>query len=158
MKQETITIDDIIKQLKLFSEEMIDWFPPAEPDKIAAFEEKIKAKLPQDFIDFLMISNGLSLGELVIIGHANQKLSYGLERIYHFEHKMVDEIMPSALVPFQPDGEGNHYCINTKDNTVVFWDYANETYHIVNNSFTEYMQYGFIDKVLEKYDHQGNEK
>jgi len=70
------------------------------------------------------------------------------------------------LVPFSPDGGGNHYCFDTRtinENScnVVFWqhDYPyseDDPPEVTNTSFTEWMKEVVIDWTLEDYDYDGN--
>lgn len=162
MNTKIISINDVLSQLRLFSKDVIEWFPPVELSQVIRFEEKLKTKLPQDFVDFLKVSNGLSLLGFEIIGFSNNKIRYGLEEVYTFEHSEVDSFMPSSFIPFSPDGFGNHYCIDIKKNVIVFWehdcDYSDTTPQLISNSFSEFMQNKVINEILKDYDYLGNEK
>ena len=50
-----------------------------------------------------------------------------IHHVYHFEHFIADNPMPSYLVPFCPDGFGNHYCFDLhRSGHVVFWQHDYE--------------------------------
>jgi cell wall assembly regulator SMI1 len=94
--------------------------------------------------------------------------NFDLEKCYLIEHDEVDNPMPKHLVPFSPDGTGNHYCFDLRTSTiesckVVFWQhdfiYDNETEpEVVNSSFSDWVQEVVIDWTLEEYDYNGNKR
>jgi len=66
------------------------------------------------------------------------------------------------LIPFSPDGGGNHYCFDStrcdgESCKVVFGSIichtARRTSETVNNSFTEWAKEVLVDWTLEDYDH-----
>lgn len=162
MNTKTISIDEVIKHLKKFGEDAIEWFPPIEEQRFICFEKKYHLDLPLDYKNFLLYSNGLSLLGDEIIGFSIESKRDGLEEIYQFEHFDVDNGMPKKLIPFSPDGFGNHYCFDTQNGNIVFWehdcDYTNNNPQIICNTFVEFLDKEVINKSLEYYDYEGNIK
>src|SRR5687767_4094816 len=153
------TIEELIQQLELFSPGLIDLQPPTDEASILKFEKKLGFQLPKDYKTFLKVHNGLSLMGITIYGIDNGSLSFSLEKCYVFEHDEVDNPMPQYIVPFSPDGGGNHYCFdlrtcNLESREIVFWQhdfiYNDElTPDVVNSSFADWVEEVVIDWTLE---------
>jgi cell wall assembly regulator SMI1 len=161
-------IKELITQLKLFSPEIIELNNPVSNEQIFEAEQKLGISLPEDYKTFIKHHNGLSLMGSVIYGISYGSGIYDLEKCYNFEHFEVDNPMPVFLVPFSPDGFGNHYCFDTKHFSkdscnIVFWqhdleyDDENEP-EIVNLSFSEWVKEVIIDWTLRDYDYEGNSR
>src|SRR5215211_7679514 len=121
-------IQELIEQLELFSSELIDLKEPIDQEKILEFEKKLNFNLPNDYKTFLKKHNGLTLIGLTIYGIDNSMGANSLEKSYLFEHFEVDNPMPEYLVPFSPDGAGNHYCFdlracNNESCKIIFWQH-----------------------------------
>lgn len=162
------TIEALIKQLEFFSAELIDLRQPISEEKILEFERKFNFQLPKDYKTFLMAHNGLSLMGITIYGIDNGSEAFSLEKSYLFEHYEVDHPMPEYLVPFSPDGAGNHYCFDLRTCSVelceiVFWQHDliyddDNCPEVVNESFTSWVKEVVIDWTLEDYDYSGKKK
>ncbi|MBO5747760.1 MAG: SMI1/KNR4 family protein [Muribaculaceae bacterium] len=162
-------INKIIAELRKFSNNMIAWEAPVSLIAVEAFENEIGFSLPSDYIDFLSISNGLTMST-DIVGIFNDAEHYDLIKMYEFEHKDVYNPMPSYLVPFSPDGFGNHYCFDTSRPTcngksceIVFWQHDLEydekhVPEITHICFLDFIQEIMINDTLKYYDYDGNEK
>ena len=82
-----------------------------------------------------------------------------LGRAFNIEHYEVENAMPTYLIPFSPDGGGNHYCFDStrcleESCKIVFWQhnlpYSKENLpETVNNSFTEWAKEVLVDWTLE---------
>lgn len=160
MNTKIISIADVIEHLKFFSEDVVEYFPPIDKQHIVLLEDELSIKLPQDYIDFLLVSNGMSLMGNEILGISVSNGNYGLMEVYKFEHFDVGNPMPKKLVPFMPDGFGNHYCFDTINGNVVFWEHdcCYDTYlpSIICKSFSQFVQCELIDNILKDYDYEGN--
>lgn len=158
-------IEELVQQLELFSTELIELRQPISEEEIAKFEDKFDLKLPIDYKTFLKLHNGLSLVGLVIYGIDSKSVQFSLESSYVFEHYEVDNPMPEYLVPFSPDGAGNHYCFDLRackfgSSEILFWQhdliYDNDNKpELVNKSFADWMKEVVIDWTLEDYDYSG---
>lgn len=159
------TIEELLQQLELFSSKLIELRPPVSEKNIVEFEEKFALKLPVDYKTFLKLHNGLSLVGLIIFGIDSELVEFSLEEAYNFEHYEVGNPMPEYLVPFSPDGGGNHYCFDLRtDNPesceVIFWQHDliysdDDKPEIVNASFADWIKEVVIDWTLEDYDYSG---
>lgn len=161
MNTRNILIDDVIKQLKKFSVDILDWKMPVDEQKVFSFEHEINNKLPDEFVFLLKETNGFSLMGVEIIGFSTLKNEYGLEETYRFEHFDVENLMPSYLVPFSPDGYGNYYCFDVKNHNIVFWehdsDYKQDKPIVVCKSLAIFIQEIIIDEILKDYDYEGHD-
>jgi cell wall assembly regulator SMI1 len=162
-----VNINEVVKQLELFSEDIIEFNKEATEADLLAFENKMKVSLPNDYRTFLQIYNGLSLMGVIIYGVGDSK-PLSLEKVFDIEHSEVGNPMPSYLIPFSPDGMGNHYCFNMQSCSaescqVLFWqhDYGyseTDLPEVTNNSFADWVQEVVIDWTLKDYDYNGNKK
>ena len=60
--------------------------------------------------------------------------------------------MPAHLVPFSPDGFGNHYCFDVKSHHIVFWehdvDYTQHHPIVICKSLAEFIQNEMIEEIF----------
>ncbi len=158
-------IDNVISHLRLFSDELIEFREPAAIEEINSFETKYGVHLPDEYKYLLSKTNGLSLMADMIFGifdeHQRQR-NYDLNRAYEFEHFECCNPMPLHLVPFCPDGFGNHYCFDTIAGNVVFWqwdyDYTDANPEVVYSSLSDLIQEIFIDWTLKDTNYDGSDK
>ena len=157
---------DIINELLKFSEDLLTLNSPVEPKKIQEFEKKVGLRLPNDYKEFIQNYDGVDLAGTAVYGISTS--SQSLEDMYLFEHNEVGNPMPHYLIPFSPDGGGNHYCFDTRfcnelSCNIVFWqhDYKYDELdpsEIVNHSFTDWVKDVLIGWTLEEYNYDGTEK
>ncbi len=91
-----------------------------------------------------------------------------LESIFTIEHNEVRNKMPEYLIPFSPDGLGNHYCFDMRSRdaescSIIFWQHDlaytdDESPEVVNASFADWVQEVVIDWTLEDFDYNGDKK
>ena len=103
----------------------------------------------------------------VVYGIDDGSGRYSLEDCYQFEHFEVGNPMPDFLIPFSPDGAGNHYCFdsrqcNEESCNIIFWQHdleleINEV-EVVNSSFAHWVKEVVIEWTLEDFDYSGNPK
>lgn len=155
-------INKVLEQLHLFSEEVVEFKPPVVPEEVSAFEEKHGIVLPEDYKYLLSVTNGLSLMGDCILGIGNPTRSEDLESVCHIEHFECGNPMPLHLIPFLPDGFGNHYCFDVHHGNIVFWqhdvDYTKSSPDVVYSELSELLQEIFIDWTLESFNYDGSEK
>ena len=146
-------INKVLEQLHQFSEDEIEFRPPVIPEKVSAFEAKHGIVLPEDYKYLLSITNGLSLMGDYILGIGNPTTAEDLESVFHFEHFECGNPMPLHLIPFCPDGFGNHYCFDAHHGNIVFWqhdvDYTKSSPDVVYSDLSALLQEIFIDWNLE---------
>lgn len=158
------SMNDLYGKLLLFDSNLIELFTLARSNIVHEFETFTKLDLPQDYIDFLHFTNGMSLMGDIIYGiyPEDTKVPFNLMVHYHIEHTEVDNVMYPNLIPFSPDGFGNHYCFDTIANNIVFWqhdyNYFDDKPDFVCDSFTDFLRDIIIGWTLEEYDYHGNPK
>jgi cell wall assembly regulator SMI1 len=163
-----MTIPEIVKEISRFSPDVLEVKPAVDPKKIEAFELNFGVLLPLDFKSFLGVFNGLKLFGSTILGIENDALEYGLWRCTEFEQNVDENPIPNYLIPFAPDGGGNHYCFDTRFNDdiscpIIFWQYDynysdEDPPEVVNESFAFWVQDVILDWNLEDYNYDGSEK
>ena len=163
-----MTIETVIHELELFSTNIISLYPPMIAGKSKEFEEKYKLSLPEDYKYFIRKYNGLELMGTKVYGIYTENTSNSLEESYIFEHWKAGNPMPLYLIPFSPDGRGNHYCFDSRYHhknscRIVFWqhDYfytEDDVPDIDSISFTHWIKQEVIDLTLEDYNYDGTKK
>lgn len=163
-----MNIKEVIKELSFFSDEIIEFNGPADSESVADFMQKFNVHLPQDYLEMLKIFNGLSLMGSYFLGIYPEDGKFDLIKCYNIEHFEVANPMPLYLVPFSPDGRGNHYCFDTRycnyiSCPIVFWQYdyiyaGDDQPEVANSSFAEWVKEVIIDWTLEDYDYTGSER
>jgi len=161
-------IQEVINEILKFSPRVLGLYEGAGEDKINEFEKQHNLALPNDYKVFLRKTNGLCLMGTLVYGIIDPSIAPSLGESYKFEHYEVENEMPMHLVPFSPDGGGNHYCFDAKrcneqSCEVVFWqhDFAyseEDTPEVVNPSFAEWAQEVLIDWTLKDCDYDGNDR
>jgi len=161
-------IQEVINEILKFSPNVLGLSEGVAEDKINAFEKQHNLVLPDDYKILLRRTNGLSLVGTVVFGIYDDAVSSSLGGSYNIEHYEVGNEMPMHLVPFSPDGAGNHYCFDTnkfnrQSCEIVFWQHdfyydEGDLPEVVNNSFAEWAQEVLIDWTLEDHDYEGNER
>ena len=161
-------MDKLIKELRKFSQEILDLGNSIPDNRIEVFEKKNQLNLPSDFKYLISQYNGINLMGSKVYGFDLDNVN-SIENVYYFEHFEVVEPQWKHLVPFSPDGGGNFYCHDTsrisKKGTcpIIFW-VSNYVYssidhpETVNTSFTQWFKQVMIDWTLEDYNYDGSEK
>ena len=91
---------------------------------VTTIEKKLFYVLPKDFKFFLLNYNWIIIPWDYIYCI---KIRDG-EFIFDLYKNSIDEYnslnpMPKYLVPFSPNGRGDHYCFNKKDDKIYFWQH-----------------------------------
>lgn len=162
------TINNLFSELNKFSSEILALGEPLADIKVIENFEKIhNLKLPCDYKYFLSKHDGASLMGISIYGFTGIE---NLASVYEFEHNEIIYPQYHFLVPFSPDGGGNFYCFDTRNQSnsnescpVVFWT-SNFEYNpdnqpeLTNSSFSEWIAEVMIGWTLESYNYDGSEK
>ena len=166
----TQKLNNLMSELYKFDSSVLELNNPiASSQLIKEFENMFDVILPQEYKDLLSIHNGIFvMGDGILgIDLDNRRDLYNT---YYFEHFEVENSIPRYLIPFSPDGFGNHYCFDTRVQTndgysyqIVFWqhDYLynkGEDLEVTHESLTDFIREVMIDWILEDYDYNGNEK
>ena len=141
---------EIINILEKVPEKSIKFHPPATEKEIAEFEKKWKISLPSDYVELLLKYNGINLMGNILFGVPSINGDpENLDSCYQFEHYDCDNLMPLHLVPFCPDGFGNHYCFDILSEKIVFWqhdcNYSEGPPEVVYDTLATMMQEIFIE-------------
>lgn len=160
--------NQILDELYKFSSEILLLGEEILDTRVEDFEQKIGFKLPEDFKYILKKHNGITLAGTEIFGLSSKFKGNSLDEIYEFEHSEVENTMPNFFIPFSPDGQGNHYCLDLSKLIegicpIVFWqwdfDYENfEDVEVCNANFTEWIGEVMIEWTLQNYNFDGTEK
>lgn len=162
-----IKISDFFEEVQKFSAHMYQFYEAVEESKITAFEQQHNLVLPADYKLFLSKTNGIDFMGVVVYGIYDDTTFKSLGGSYAFEHYEAGNPMPLNLVPFSPDGAGNHYCFDADNTTesgkIIFWQHdlsynSDNPPEIVNESFAEWTKEVLIEWTLEDYDHSGNKR
>ena len=158
----------VINELTRFSRDMISLGDSIKDDRIELFEKQIEFDLPLDFKYIINKFNGISLVGTKVLGLGDELKGTSLDKVYKFEHTEASNKMPNYLMPFSPDGRGNHYCLNLVKIRngicpIIFWqwDYnykQEEEPEECNNSFVDWISEVMIEWTLEEYNYDGTEK
>ena len=104
-------------------------------------EADLDIVFPEDYRWWLMNHNLSDTPEPVYGINAS---SDDILRHYKIEHFEVENSMPDFLVPFCPDGWGNHYCFHKSQPGVFFWqhdmDAGPRNPKKTNDSFTDWFK------------------
>ena len=156
----------IVEELNRFSPDVTIKGSAALDADIGSFEKTFGVALPYDYKSFIKVYNGFSLMGTAVYGIGNS--DHDLKANYLFEHHEVEHKMPGYLVPFSPDGYGNHYCfdirsINNESCSIVFWQHDYEysewdSPEVTNVSFIDWVKEVMIGWTLEDYNYDGTEK
>lgn len=146
----------------MFSDSIKDYTYPATVETIEIVEKKLLRSLPVEYKELLSFSNGISLMGDEIYGVGTLALGPSLETVYHFEHDEAENPMPESLIPFCPDGFGNHYCFDSINGGIVFWQHDMDYSHVkpekVYATLYDMMQEVLIDWTLRFWDYEGNRR
>ena len=157
-----MNLTQIIEEFNRFSDSIKASTNPASTSDIVYFEQHNSVLLPKEYKQLLSFSNGIMLMGDEIYGVGSSCLSQSLETTYQIEHYLVDNPMMEYLIPFSPDGFGNHYCFDSRDGTIVFWQHdlpacENVSKHVYANLF-EMIEEVLFQWTLELYDYSGNKR
>ncbi|MEO0685405.1 MAG: SMI1/KNR4 family protein [Cyanobacteria bacterium J06649_11] len=158
--------ENVIQELMRFSDEILFLGGKVNNEIFEEFDKEIGHPLPDDYKFFISRFNGFSLMGTEVYG-IRSKLD--IIKNYDIEHKKVVNPQFDYLVPFSPNGRGDHYCFDTRkiyENgtcPIVFWQWDYSFYHpndieITNNSFVDWVQEVMVEWTLEEYDYNGIEK
>ncbi|MDD2516360.1 MAG: SMI1/KNR4 family protein [Candidatus Gracilibacteria bacterium] len=134
-------IEQLIKYLNNFPSDLWNFNTciKINESKLKELEDFLKYTFPKDFKYFLLNYNGIQIPYEYIYGITGRKYDDLLENYLSEHDKKIANPMPDFLIPFCPNGMGDHYCFNKKDNKIYFWqhdcydlnwnpDFDNETF------------------------------
>ena len=162
-------LTEIISELKKYDKSVFVYHHGADELAIADLEKKLNYKLPIDFIEFLMFSNGALIDCQDLYGIKNGVPDEDLFDNYIFETKEAGNPMPAYYLPICPDGMGNHNCLDLKSLSpdsekcnVIFWQHDrsyldNEQPDIDADSFSQFLE-SLLKELSENYNYDGTEK
>lgn len=145
-------LSKLIAGLEGLDNPMVSLGDPASEREIKETEAHIGQYLPDEYKEFVRKHNGLDcLCEYILrVGNHIQPAAYSMNNIFDFEHFDVCNPMPHHIIPFSPDGYGNHYCFDMQNNgKIIFWqhdiDYSDRVPEVVYESMLEMIREVFID-------------
>lgn len=160
--------DKALKELYKFSTDVIFLGEPIDVDQLKKLEAQIGYTLPLDFSYILKKHNSISVLGTTVYGFHQSFGEASIDKIYHFKHEAVENPMFPELLPFSPDGGGNHYCFDLSNMQhglcpVVFWQHDfiykdKKEVEVCNANFADWVQEVMIDWVLEHTNYDGSPK
>lgn len=161
-------MNHLIDELKKFSPTILSLNDPVDINAVVKFEKHFEIKLPLDYKEFIQIHNGFTLCGTEVYGIFNSTEYSSIEGAYLYEHAHSLYPMPKYLMPFSPDGRGNHYCFDIRINDfnsspIIFWQsgykytYEDEP-EKTHDSFINFIEDVVIEWTLESYNYDGSEK
>lgn len=167
-KEEKIDMNLILEELKKFSEVILSLNNPVVEIDIVKFEQKYKLLLPLDYKEIIREHNGFSLLGNEVYGIFEDANFSSIEGAYNYEHTHSLYPMPQYLIPFSPDGAGNHYCFDGRENrgnssAIYFWQSGyqytpDDKPEKTHDSFSDFVQEVIINWTFEDYNYDGSEK
>ena len=151
--QDCPNIDSIIQRIQSFKDKYVECFAPISNNALLFAQENIPIQLPEDYISLLRFSNGISICGDEVLGIGNKP--FDIVKAYKTEHEATQVHMPSHIVPFAPDGRGNYYCFDTKQNNEIVFYTSNYNYsetdkpEVVNSDFCDWFNEVMIDWCIE---------
>lgn len=152
-KAATTDVFKLIMELREYDSSIVSFEDAASEQHITETENHIGRALPVEYKEFVRRHNGLDFtcDYILRVGNDVQPVAYSLNDVYDFEHCDAYNPMPPDLIPFAPDGYGNHYCFDMAQNgAVVFWQhdlqYRSDRHpEVVYKSMAEMIREVFID-------------
>lgn len=152
-------IATLITELEKYDKSIVSLWKGASEKEIEDSETHIGQELPKEYKEFVRISNGLEFtcDYILRVGNNVTPSAFSLNWVYDFEHFESNNPMPSHIIPFVPDGYGNHYCFDMKNNgVIIFWqhdiNYDEQKPEIVYKSMFDMINEVFIDWSEINYD------
>ena len=150
---------DLIKELEKFNKSIVSLWDGASEQEIVDTETHIGQVLPDEYKEFIRISNGLEFTSdyILRVGNSVRPSAFSMNEVYDFEHFESCNPMPSYIIPFAPDGYGNHYCFDMSNNgVIIFWqhdiNYKARKPEVVYKSMVEMIREVFISWSDMNYD------
>jgi hypothetical protein len=148
----------------------LESYSPTDMEQIVNFEQQINARLPQEYVQFLLQYNGgapkkdvYKMLEVNENSNEDETISLFYTLAEDYNHNLFSKFntflgrMPKELIPIAIDPFGNQICLAVKGENygkVYFWNHDWEhdegeepTYRnisLISNSFQE-----FVDKLYE---------
>lgn len=153
-------------ELEKFSSTIVEIGGVVTDNRVEKLEAKIGYVFPPKFKQLLKAMNSFSLYGTEVYGFGKCPVGFSLEELYHIEHFEVGNPMPESIVPFSPDGGGNHYCLNLAGENpeqVLFWVHDlelsdEEQLEVCGEDIVDWMNKEVIEPILEDYNYDGSEK
>ena len=132
---------------RLFADAPEDSFgQPASENSIRSAEARLNIKFPEDFRYFLSRYGYADWPETIYgVGEAMPAVYSLLENLRQ-EQEEVGNPMPSGIIPFSPNGWGDHYCLDYTSPNDIPWvclwrhDYASVRPLPETPTFFEWLQ------------------
>ncbi len=163
-----MSIETTYQTLIKFDDTLLTLEEPIIDNRLEAFETKNSIKLTNEFKFMLKRHNGFSLSGTEVYGIGKEYGAKSLDILYDNEHSNFPDFITKDIIPFSPDGAGNHYCLDLTKSTIetcpiIFYQHDFEYKDIndietCNNSFAEWIDDVMISWTLEDYNYNGSSK
>lgn len=155
-------LKNFIREFEKFSNSLKESIGPISEKDLIDFQYSAPFSVPEEYLLLLSYSNGFSLMGDEIYGIGCNCLGLSMEDAYHIEHDLVENPMPSHIIPFSPDGAGNHYCFDSNNGHIIFWQHdlpcnINLANYVYDNLF-DMIEEVFFEWTLEDWNYDGTRK
>ncbi len=164
-----LKLEAIINEFIKFDDSVFEKYLPTDENSIVTFENSINNRLPLDFKNFLLISNGALINCHELYGIDSRNKNRDLFDNFIFETREAGNAMPNYYLPIYPDGMGNHNCLDLSSLSsdkmkcnVIFWQHdrqysENEKPDIDAESFIQFLE-NMLEELTKNYNWDGTEK
>lgn len=163
-----MSIETTYQTLIKFDDTLLELGEPIIDNKLERFEAKYSIQLTNEFNFMLKKHNGFSLGGTEVFGIGEEFKAKSLDILYNNQHSNFQNFIPKNIIPFSPDGAGNHYCLDLTRSTsetcpIIFYQHDYEYKDIndietCNTSFAEWIDEVMISWTLKDHDYDGSSK
>jgi hypothetical protein len=117
------------------------------PAEVADCAARLGVRLPASYRRFLEQYSYATWPDYIYGVHTSGLRAFDVARLAASDRAEAEPPMPPHLVPFAPDGFGNHFCLDTSafqgdECPVVFWDHelgSGQIPPVTHRSFLEWL-------------------
>lgn len=125
----------------------------ASLDEIARSEARLGVTFPRSYRTFLQEFGFACWPDDIYGVHADLLPALSVVAQTEQERHEVEPRMPKHLIPFHPDGYGNHYCLDSSrfvndECPVVFWDHEKDEMQVPVQTHATFLDW--LDEMIQR--------